>query len=225
MSADPARSVWDGPLAVLVDTGTRGSGGDRGRGPPRRRPGARSSASARSAARAIQKAVPAPRGRARPHGGPLLLAQGNADPRPGVEPIGPRGQSRRRDRRRARLPAIPSSTRRSRCCARAPAARRRPSHQTPELLARGRTSGTRRAAMRMGAPVRGSRPSRARRRPTAEGCQSPRVVTFSPLVSVFPTLLERRRRGRRLASALVSPASRATRTISSALFISPAPAL
>ena len=104
--------------------GQRGSGGDRGRRAPRRRPRlARGRAHVRP--RGNPEGGPPSRGRPRADRGPLLVAQGEPDPRPGVEPTVPVARRRRR-RRRTRPPAIPSSTRPSRCCAPAPRSRKRP---------------------------------------------------------------------------------------------------
>src|SRR5262245_27565459 len=83
----------------------------------------------------------------------------------------------------------------------------------------GMNLGTRRAAILMRVPVWGLRPFRARRRAVWND-PNPTRVTFSPLRSDFVTLSSMASIARN-ASALVRPVSRATRSMSSALFMPP----
>src|SRR5262245_51831452 len=77
--------------------------------------------------------------------------------------------------------------------------------------------GTRRAGMRMGAPVRGLSTDRARRRATSK-TPNPTSFTFSPFLSERVTLSRNAPRARS-TSALVRPESRATRATISARFM------
>ena len=240
LQGDPARVAWEGPLCVLVDNGTAGAGeivagADARRGPRR----ARGRAHLRPG-RGAEGGAPA-RGRPRAHHRQVLDPEGHRDPRPRALALGGGGRARDDDDDEA-TPA-PATTAKDPILDKAlellegRARPRRPSLSSPRPSS---SSSARVCELRAlgsadrvcdGQPARAPPgeftgadgvPSRLRRcgRRRVWNDPNPTRVTFSPLRRDFVTLSSRASIARS-ESALVRPVSRATRSISSALFMGP----